>query len=76
MVKHIFDRHFLFSVPPEIRTVEGLSAIFAFVRCENRLCSQMSRAPNCATPRFCIEFLGFFGDFQKQQTALKSLKMA
>ena len=40
VVKHIFDRHFLFSVPPEIRTVKGLSAVFAFVRCEHRLRSQ------------------------------------
>ena len=43
MVKHIFDRYFLFPEPPEIRTVEGLSAIFAFVRCEDRLCSQTYR---------------------------------
>ena len=49
MVKHIFDRYFLFSKPPEIRMVEGLSAIFAFVRCEDRLCSQTTRATNCAT---------------------------
>ena len=52
MVKHIFDRFFSFSEPPEIRTVEGFSAVFAFVRCEHRLCSQMRRAINCATPRF------------------------
>ena len=52
MVKHIFDRCFLFSVPPKIRTVEGLSAIFAFVRCEDRLCSQSRRATTCATPRY------------------------
>ncbi|EDR99743.1 hypothetical protein EUBSIR_02355 [[Eubacterium] siraeum DSM 15702] len=51
MVRHGFDRCFLFSKLPEIRTVEGLSAIFAFVRCEDRLCSQMRRAINCATPR-------------------------
>ena len=62
VVKHIFDRYFLFSKPPEIRTVEGLSAVFAFVRCEYRLCSQTTRAPSCATPgylfnfsRFCVE---------------------
>ena len=52
MVRHGFDRYFLFSIPPEIRTVEGLSAIFAFVRCEHRLCSQTTRAPSCATPGF------------------------
>ncbi len=52
VVKHIFDRFFSFSEPPEIRTVEGFSAVFAFVRCEHRLCSQMRRAINCATPRF------------------------
>ncbi len=44
MVKHIFDRFFSFSEPPEIRTVEGFSAVFAFVRCEHRLCSQTTRA--------------------------------
>ena len=27
VVKHIFDRYFSFSEPPEIRTVEGLSAV-------------------------------------------------
>lgn len=52
MVKHIFDRYFLFSKPPEIRTVKGLSAVFAFVRCEHRLCSQTTRATNCATPGY------------------------
>ena len=41
MVKHIFDRFFSFSEPPEIRTVEGFSAVFAFVRCEHRLCDQI-----------------------------------
>ena len=54
MVKHIFDRHFLFSKPPEIRTVEGFSAVFAFVRCEHRLCSQTKRATICATPRCSV----------------------
>lgn len=50
MVKHIFDCFFSFSEPPEIRTVEGFSAVFAFVRCEHRLCSQSRRSTNCATP--------------------------
>ena len=52
VVKHIFDCFFSFSEPPEIRTVEGFSTVFAFVRCEHRLCSQTSRATNCATPRW------------------------
>ena len=52
MVKHIFDCFFSFSEPPEIRTVEGFSAAFAFVRCEHRLCSQTKRATICATPRY------------------------
>ena len=56
VVKHIFDCFFSFSEPPEIRTVERLSAVFAFVRCEHRLCSQPTRAPSCATPGF-IKFL-------------------
>lgn len=54
MVKHIFDRYFLFSKPPKIRTVEGLSAIFAFVRCEHRLCSQTRRDTNFAIPGYSI----------------------
>ena len=57
MVKHIFDRYFLFSKPPEIRTVKGLSAVFAFVRCEHCLCSQTTRAPSCATPGFIKFFV-------------------
>ena len=56
MVKHIFDCFFSFSEPPEIRTVEGFSAAFAFVRCELRLCSQTKRATICATPR-CSFFI-------------------
>jgi len=40
VVKHIFDRLLSFPEPPEIRTVEGFSAVFAFARCEHRLCSQ------------------------------------
>lgn len=54
MVKHIFDCFFSFSEPPEIRTVEGFSAAFAFVRCEHRLCSQTKRATICATPRCSV----------------------
>ena len=54
MVKHIFDRYFLFSKPPEICTVEGFSAVFAFVRCEHRLRSQTKRATICATPRCSV----------------------
>jgi len=52
VVRHGFDRYFLFSIPPEIRTVEGFSAVFAFARCEHRLCSQSRRATTCATPRY------------------------
>ena len=56
MVKHIFDRYFLFSKPPEIRTVEGLSAVVVVIQCEHRLCSQTTRATNCATPGCIILF--------------------
>ena len=54
MVKHIFDRFFSFSEPPEIRTVEGFSAVFAFVRCEHRLCSQTRRDTNFAIPGYSV----------------------
>ena len=54
MVKHGFDCLLSFSEPPEIRTVEGFSAVFAFARCEHRLCSQSRRATNCATPRYLM----------------------
>ena len=54
VVKHIFDCFFSFSEPPKIRTVEGFSAAFAFVRCEHRLCSQTKRATICATPRCSV----------------------
>ena len=54
MVKHIFDCFFSFSEPPEIRTVEGFSAVFAFVRCEHRLCSQTRRDTNFAIPGYSI----------------------
>ena len=52
MVKHIFDRHFLFSIPSKNRTVKGLSAVGTDKRQKCRLCSQTSRATNCATPRW------------------------
>ena len=45
---------FSFFEPPEIRTVKGLSAVFAFVRCEHCLCSQTKRATICATPRCSV----------------------
>lgn len=54
VVKHGFDCLLSFSEPPEIRTVEGFSAVFAFARCEHRLCSQTTRAPSCATPGFFL----------------------
>ena len=54
VVKHIFDRYFLFSKPPEIRTVEGLSAVGTDKRQKCRLCSQTTRATSCATPGFFL----------------------
>ena len=57
MVKHIFDCFFSFSEPPEIRTVEGLSAVVVVIQCEHRLCSQTTRAPSCATPGFIKFFV-------------------
>jgi len=64
VVKHIFDRHFLFSIPPEIRTVEGFSAVGTDKRQKCRLCSQTTRATNCATPGYiyflvCFLLIGF-----------------
>lgn len=56
MVRHIFDRYFLFSKPPEIRTVKGLSAVGTDKRQKCRLCSQTTRATNCATPGCIILF--------------------
>ena len=54
MVKHSFDCLLSFSETPEIRTVEGFSAVFAFVRCEHRLCSQTRRDTNFAIPGYSI----------------------
>ena len=54
MVRHGFDRYFLFFIPPEIRTVEGFSAVFAFARCEHRLCSQTRRDTNFAIPGYSV----------------------
>ena len=54
MVKHGFDCLLSFSEPPEIRTVKGLSAVGTNKRQKCRLCSQMRRAINCATPRYSI----------------------
>ena len=51
VVKHIFDRHFLFSIPSKNRTVKGLSTVGTDKRQKCRLCSQTTRATNCATPR-------------------------
>lgn len=44
MVRHGFDRYFLFSIPPEICTFKGLSAVATDKRCEHCLCSQTTRA--------------------------------
>ena len=54
MVKHGFDCLLSFSEPPEIRTVEGFSAVFAFARCEHRLCSQTRRDTNFAIPGYSV----------------------
>ena len=56
MVRHGFDRYFLFSKPPKNRTVKGLSAVGTDKRQKCRLCSQMRRAINCATPGCIILF--------------------
>ena len=56
MVRHIFDRYFLVSKPPEIRTVKGLSEVGTDKRQKCRLCSQTTRATNCATPGCIILF--------------------
>ena len=58
MVRHGFDRYFLFSKPPEICTVKGLSAVVVVIQCEHRLCSQSRRATTCATPRYF--YINFF----------------
>lgn len=52
MVKHSFDCLFSFAKPPKIRTVEGLSAVVVVIQSEHRLCSQTTRATNCATPGY------------------------
>ena len=52
MVKHSFDCLFSFAKPPEIHTVEGLSAVGTDKRQKCRLCSQSRRATTCATPRY------------------------
>ena len=54
MVKHIFDRFFSFSELPEIRTVEGFSAVVVVIRCEHRLCSQSRRASCCNEGSVCV----------------------
>ena len=58
MVKHIFDRLLSFPEPPEIRTVEGFSAVGTDKRQKCRLCSQSRRATTCATPRYF--YINFF----------------
>ena len=58
VVKHIFDRHFLFSIPSKNRTVKGLSAVGTDKRQKCRLCSQSRRATTCATPRYF--YINFF----------------
>ena len=52
MVKHIFDCFFSFFEPPEIHTVEGLSAVVVVIQCEHRLCSQTRRDTNFAIPGY------------------------
>ena len=58
MVKHSFDCLFSFAKPPEIHTVEGLSAVGTDKRQKCRLCSQSRRATTCATPRYF--YINFF----------------
>lgn len=52
MVKHSFDCLFSFAKPPKICTFKGLSAVATDKRCEHCLCSQTTRATNCATPGY------------------------
>ena len=54
MVKHIFDCFFSFSEPPEIRTVEGFSAVGTDKRQKCRLCSQTRRDTNFAIPGYSV----------------------
>lgn len=56
MVKHSFDCLLSFPEPPEIHTVEGLSAVVVVIQCEHHLCSQTTRAPSCATPGYLLNF--------------------
>lgn len=59
MVKHSFDCLFSFAKPPEIHTVEGLSAVGTDKRQKCRLCSQSRRATSCATPRKNIVIVSY-----------------
>ena len=59
VVRHGFDRYFLFSIPPEICTFKGLSAVATDKRCEHCLCSQSRRATNCATPGYFVILFGW-----------------
>ena len=54
VVRHGFDRYFLFSIPPEICTFKGLSAVATDKRCEHCLCSQTRRDTNFAIPGYSI----------------------
>lgn len=54
MVKHSFDRYFLFFIPSKNRTVKGLSAVGTDKRQKCHLCSQTKRATICATPRCSV----------------------
>lgn len=61
MVKHGFDRYFLFSIPPEICTFKGLSAVATDKRCEHCLCSQSKRVTGTLHPD-----IQFFGEIRKR----------
>lgn len=52
VVRHKFDGFFDFCELPEIRTVKGFSEVSFFGYCEGTLCSQTTRATNCATPGY------------------------
>ena len=54
MVRHGFDRYFLFSKPPKNRTVKGLSAVGTDKRQKCHLCSQTRRDTNFAIPGYSL----------------------
>ncbi|MBO5214470.1 MAG: hypothetical protein J6B86_06845, partial [Clostridia bacterium] len=70
VVKPDFYAFLRFCKVPKMPVLQGFFALLIFrsgVTCSR---SQTSRATNCATPRFCIEFLGFC--VEMGQTVVKS----